>query len=126
MVQLYLSVFSLSKLIQLAHRVSKRTFASIVTPHPEPNLSVVFKYRLGLIFRYVPGIKSIPLKQGFEFVQVWKSVPSMAWLSKLYRAGADSGDKLLKSIKHNRSIFTSLLPELASFANLMRFIQTEG
>ena len=59
-VQLYLSLFSVSRLIALAPKVTQKTFSSITTPHPNPTGSVKIKDAFLLIQRYVPRISSIP------------------------------------------------------------------
>lgn len=86
-IQLYMSLFSVSKLIPLAPRVTKKTFESIVTPVTDLD-SLIFlvsdlKDTINLLIRrYLPFVHTLPLNQGFQFVPTWKSLPTGPWLSR--------------------------------------------
>lgn len=81
LVRLYLSWFSLSKLVRLCPPVSAETFKSIITPVEDDSkvmrvvneLSDNFK---SLIKTYMPWISSIPVEQGFRWVPTWKALPN--------------------------------------------------
>ena len=94
-----MSLFSVSKLITLAPRVRHTILETIVTPSDLDSVgSVVAEMKVtfqSLLKRYVPGIESIPLKQGLRFQPTWKSVPSLPWYQKLLRrSGNDKGESL--------------------------------
>lgn len=125
-IQLYLSLFSVSKLIALAPKVSKNTFATIIAPSDLESIQSVSSEMRALLkpllVRYIPGIETIPLKQGLRFIPTWKSIPTGPWYSRFIRGMVDNNDKLLKSISLNcRSIFTCFPYEFASFQMLMIF-----
>lgn len=126
LIQLYLSLFSVSRLIACAPRVTKKTLESITSPHEDIQSSDIFKDYLHLIYRYVPEIVKIPLRQGLSFQPTWKSLPSMTWLSQLHRRTADAEGKPLKRYAKYRSVFTCLPYEIAAFAHLMRFVHAQG
>lgn len=81
LVKLYLSWFSLAKLVRLCAPVSNATFKSIITPVEDDQkvmdvvseLSDRFK---SIIDTYMPWISSIPVKQGFRWVPTWKALPN--------------------------------------------------
>lgn len=83
-VKLYLSWFSLSKLVQLAPKVSKETFKSITEyPDNQAEYQGRIKEFLGEIkdsaqeiwSLYYPTISSIPLLKGIRWEPTWKSTP---------------------------------------------------
>ena len=85
LVKWYLSLFSFSKVITLATKVKKSTFQSIITPVSDIDAVVELVGSIkgvfnSLVSRYVPGITTIPLEQGFRFVPTWKTVPTHSLL----------------------------------------------
>lgn len=69
LVQLYMSIFSLGRLIKLAKPVSKATYKSIVDPPKDLDriISTVSRIKTvlsSIIPRYLPKLNTIPLKQG--------------------------------------------------------------
>lgn len=71
LVKMYLSFFTLSKVVILAKRVNASTFASLILSEPwddtDSVLSMVGDVKMSLpalIRRYVPLISEIPLDQG--------------------------------------------------------------
>ena len=80
LVKLYLSLFSLSRVILLAKKVSKATFANIVQP-ADPCMGLIGSIKekaKELILRYVPDTATYPLNQGITWEPTWKTVPSVA------------------------------------------------
>ncbi|XLT13214.1 hypothetical protein HN51_058904 [Arachis hypogaea] len=92
-IQLYMSFFTVSRLIPLAKKVDKSLFDSIVTPAPLESVKEVISemkpYFKDLLTRYIPGLNTIPLNQGLVFEPTWKSVPSWAWYRDLLRKSGD-------------------------------------
>lgn len=81
LVRLYLSWFSVCRIIKLAKPVGRHTFKSIVEPIKDINRVKVVMAGLKekwkrLSRMYLPWIKRIPLVKGFQFVPSWKSVPN--------------------------------------------------
>lgn len=80
----------------LAPPVSESTLRSISDPVSSLDAWVSLCGRMRdslrpLFLRYVPTIQKIP--QGMSFVPTWKSVPSMAWYSRLVsRCGDENGN----------------------------------
>lgn len=72
LVKIYLSFFSLAKIIELAKKVTKKTFKSIVSPWDDPD-SVVLQVMdmretfVYLLKRYTPWLPTIPLHQGMTW-----------------------------------------------------------
>lgn len=80
LVQLYLSFFTISKIIELAKKVSSSTFKSIVEP-TDLEAASEFCGRLresfpDLIGRYLPWVSTIPLNQGITWLPTWKALPT--------------------------------------------------
>lgn len=80
-VKIYLSAFTIAKVIRLAKKVSKGTFESMISPAPNPRGVVSFILRVQksvpeLIKRYVPHISTIPLFQGIRWDPTWKATAS--------------------------------------------------
>ena len=81
-VQLYLTWFSVAKVIVLAKPITKETFRSI-TDLPKDMDSVrsvvgeLKTHGMELIYRYLPGISTIPIHQGISWEPTWKSVPNV-------------------------------------------------
>lgn len=72
-VRMYLSFFSLSKLITLSQRIDNNTFLSIISPcrDVERAYSFVTSFKekmVTLVRRYVPAISTIPLEQGMRWM----------------------------------------------------------
>lgn len=81
--QLYLSFLSLAKIIELAKRVDKKTFASIVEPVKDIDsvLEVVDDIKLvisGLLPLYMPWLPTLPLHQGLTWDPTWKALMFLA------------------------------------------------
>lgn len=80
LVKIYLSFFSISRLIRLAKKVDSDTFESICTPAPEKLgerlLTGINLQIKPLLYRYCPWLSSIPLNQGISWTPTWKSLPT--------------------------------------------------
>lgn len=83
LVRMYLSFFSLYKVITLAKSVNDGLFSSIVEAHPKDVARSIREYAasLGVTFpellrRYVPYISSSPLHVGIVWEPTWKALPS--------------------------------------------------
>lgn len=128
LVQCYLSFFSLSKVVALAPRVSRKTFDSIIRPWDDPDsiLSLVSQVKSKLptlVSRYMPWLTTIPLNQGMTWDPTWKALPThkiterILELRVVKRKGAARG---------KRSVFTSLAYELSGFQFLMQWVHAYG
>ncbi|KAG8362792.1 hypothetical protein BUALT_BualtUnG0045200 [Buddleja alternifolia] len=107
LVRMYLSFFSLYKVITLAKSVNDGLFSSIVEAHPKDVARSIREYAasLGVTFPellrpYVPDISSSPLHVGIVWEPTWKALPSHGarWM-KAYRLlwGRSSRKKPWKS-----------------------------
>ena len=129
-IQLYMSLFTVSKLIPLAKKIDKTLFTSIVSPSDLDTITTMVaemkpKFRL-LLSRYVPHVDSIPLFQGLEFTPTWKAVPTGQWYRNLMKGSADSEGKPLKRFSKHQSVFPCFFAELGAFAELMTFVHARG
>lgn len=124
-VQLYLTLFSTSKIIELSKRVSKETLASVTDPSDPPVefVGTIRRKMRVILHRYIPTITSVPLNQGLEFVPTWKSVPSSSWYRKLMARCGDSKGASLKPLSKS-SLFPCFFSELAAFQFLMTFVHS--
>lgn len=109
MVKIYLSFFSLAKVIQLAKRIDKSLFSSIVSPWDDPERveSTVWSIKLHLsqlCRRYMPWLPTILLQQGMTWAPTWKALPTAGLVSQVLT------QRLKKSVEvaRVRSIFLSL------------------
>ena len=94
-VKLYLSWFGLSKVIELAPRISKKTFSSITSVPQDYEgykdkitsfLAEMKDQSEKLWYRYVPAIRTIPLYKGISYYPTWKGTPILdSYLSNYYR-----------------------------------------
>lgn len=110
-VKVYLSWFTLARIVLLAPKVSKETFKSLNDSSPDIEKAVDFIHGLhhkirAVISRYIPHHTTIPVKQGIRWVPTWKSVPNMI-------VGKDR--------KKVPSIFTSLSKEFAIFDHIISY-----
>lgn len=132
LVQLYLSFFSLSKLIELAPKINRSTFSSIVTPVTDLDRVIGFVSKVkekmkSLLDRYTPYVSSIPVHQGMSWVPTWKAVPSHSTVKVAlqqeveYEGKSPKGMLIRRYLKH-RSIFTAVFYELFAFVGLLEFI----
>lgn len=86
LVKFYMSVFSLTKVIPLAKKVSHETFDSIVTPLTDEMSrsvddiisNIILPDISSIIGRYMPDVHTIPLYQGMTWSPTWKALPSYA------------------------------------------------
>lgn len=124
-VKMYLSWFSLSKLILLAPKVSKSTFKSMVTPpnniHSIRDICFELKQNFKIMCqRYTPWISSIPVHQGITWEPTWKSLPNSDKSLDLLDKKKDY--PILKSVgsyvKKGASCFTCLKYELGAYSIL--------
>jgi len=119
LVKVYLSFFSLNRIIRLAKAVSfNGTFKSIVEPTDlgsasewcgelRPTLS-------RLMARYLPDLSSHPLHQGMRWVPTWKSLPTHRRVNDLFRDSL----RIMRQ-PHLVSCFPALLFEMSAFSFLM-------
>lgn len=96
LVKLYLSWFSVSKIIALAPRLSRATLSSIITPTRDVDSlkGVMSKVRESysiLSERYWPWISTIPLYKGMTWEPTWKSTPMVE--GRLRQKGQPGGPK---------------------------------
>ncbi len=115
LVRLYLSWFSLCRIIRLAKPVSKATFESIVTPVQDidrvKQIHQMIKERFSVLQKlYLPWISTIPLQKGFSWIPTWKSTPN--------------DDRQFSGHKAVPNIFTSVKYEIAAFARDLRLIHS--
>lgn len=120
LVQLYLSFFTINKIIKLAKKVSyENTLKSIVEPTDLEAASVwcgEFRTHLRkLIVRYLPFVSTIPLNQGMSWTPTWKSLPTHRRVREVFREVIQE-NKLPRRLV---SCFPSLLFELNDFSFLM-------
>lgn len=115
-VQMYLSFFSLTKVIPLAKRVDSSTLASIETPLSEEqeervaSMANTVKSLLPiLINRYIPWVTTVPLKQGISWLPTWKSIPNY---------------KVFKQFGLPKSPYIVWPLELRCFGSMLRFIHS--
>lgn len=111
LVRLYLSWFSISRVIKLAKPAA--TLKSIITDPPDIDavkevMGMVKSMFPTLINRYCPWISTIPLEKGLRWVPTWKSLPN--------------DDRQFIGQKAN--ILTSMKYEIASFARDLRLIHS--
>lgn len=129
-IKLYMSLFSLSKFIALAAKVTPDTFSSIITPSNLTDISQVAgemrPYLKDLLVRYIPRISSLPLYQGLRFDPTWKSLPNTAWYRKLLAKSGDDQGRPLLALSKFISCFTVLPYELAAFQSLSQFVAAAG
>nr|DAC76753.1 TPA_inf: RNA-dependent RNA polymerase [Beta vulgaris mitovirus 1] len=128
-IQFYLSLFSINRMIPLAKKVSKDTFQSIITPPHRldtiQTTSSELKTKLKMLFkRYLPHVDRIPLKQGMRFEPTWKALPT----SKIVQSVLVNRLKVLdmKAALKIKSCFLSLPYELAGWTNLVEFVHAGG
>lgn len=118
LVHLYLSLFSVCRIIKLAKPVSAATFKSMTDPVADMEL---VKEVLGdiksssrrLLNLYLPWLQSCPLELGFRFEPTWKSTPN--------------DDRMFSESKQGKvipTIFTSFKYEIAAFARQIRMIHS--
>lgn len=110
-VKIYLSWFSLARIVLLAPRVTKETFASLRDGFPDIESSVEFihslHFRLRLVLdRYMPFHTTIPLYQGMVWEPTWKSTPNM---------------QKVKGKGFGPSLYTALCKEMAVFDHIISY-----
>lgn len=117
LVQLYLSWFSLAKVIQLAKPVSKSTFSSIVAEPKDLGtiLEVCDQVKTRsrtLIRKYIPWVSTIPVEQGISWEPTWKATPNI----KIPK------DALYPKYwgKARKSAFCTLTYELSAFGTMLQ------
>lgn len=116
LVCLYLSFFSLYRIIRLAKKVSyKGTFKSIIEP---TDLGAASKWygevrdKLAVLTKwYLPFVSTIPLNQGMSWEPTWKSLPTHRRVNELFR-------EVLAKTKNHRwvSCFPALLFKMNAFS----------
>lgn len=99
LVKLYLSFFSLCRIIPLAKKIDKSTFESIDTEEDMGGSvqkvgRLIQKYSAHLLEMYTPWLSEIPMSIGISWVPTWKSIPN--------------SDKRVKNRNIPPNIFSSL------------------
>lgn len=125
MVQFYLSLFSIYRIIEVGKKVNRSTFASIKEPIKDINAVYSFiteiKHQFkGLVKRYIPDIHTIPLNQGMSWVPSWKALPTY---SSYHLTLRKFGKGKLSGI---RSPFPAQTFELGAFRHLVEFTNAYG
>ena len=73
--------------------------------------------------RYVPSLRSTPLEQGLSFEPTWKSLPTC----RITQAVLEQRLKIKAAVSRKiSSIFVSLPFELAGFADLVEYVNSQG
>ncbi|KMZ61076.1 hypothetical protein ZOSMA_54G00050 [Zostera marina] len=97
LVRLYMSVFSIGRIVKLAKVVSKSTYQSIVTPPDDMDRirktisSIKDKFK-EIFPRYLPNIHQIPLEQGVTWDTISKAYPNSNYLKHCYQHVLDYYD----------------------------------
>lgn len=80
LVKLYLSWFTVCRIIELAKKISRDTLSSITKSTTEDDLGYIHEmikdYRSMIKSKYVPRVHSIPMDIGMSWVPTWKALPS--------------------------------------------------
>lgn len=118
LVRMYMSFFSLTKVIPLAKKVSKSTFESITAPLTDSEeesvnsmANTVKQLLPQLVTRYIPWVTQIPLRQGISWSPTWKAIPNY---------------KVFKGFNLPKSPYIVWPLELRCFASMLRFIHGYG
>lgn len=130
-IQMYLSFFTLARVVELAKKVNRKRFESIVTPC---DLGRVCKQVYGvkeflpnLVYKYIPFVGHIPLAQGLVWTPTWKALPTYGDLFYcLNEIAKNEGGPIVKKVESIRSCFLSLHLEIASFVKLNIFVHSRG
>ncbi|DAB41749.1 RNA-dependent RNA polymerase [Humulus lupulus mitovirus 1] len=115
LVKLYLSWFSVNKIVKLAKPVKASTFESIVQDPLDIERVKGVLGRIKSSFpiinkKYLPWLTSIPLHKGMKWVPTWKSTPN--------------DDRQFHAKELQPTIFTSLKHEIAAFAHQLNVIHS--
>lgn len=120
LVRIWLSLFSLSRIVLAAKKVDRSIFDPIVSPVTNFDRAYEFVNRVAetlprLIARYTPWISQLPLHQGL----LWE--PTCSQLSNQFRA-----DGINRSLANAKSCFNVYPYELSAFVYLMQFVHIRG
>lgn len=130
LIQWYLSLFSLSKVIRLAKRIDKTTLRSIIeypsgeSVVPTNRLEDEFEKTLpSLIDRYLPSYRDVVLDQVVMLRPTWKSLPTSAYskrrIAAYIQSLKQSSDKaMIHRLQICSSSFTSLIDETKAWLSL--------
>lgn len=118
LVRLYLSLFSICRIVRLAKPISVATFKSMTEGVPDMEqvkevLGEIKSSSRRLLSLYLPWLQSCPLELGFRFEPTWKSLPN--------------DDRMFSDGKQGKIIptcFTSFKYEIAAFARQLRSIHS--
>lgn len=127
-VKVYLSFFSLSKVICLAKKIDKSTFSSIIQPWDDPDrvltqVGKVKEFLPTLLRRYLPWLPTITLQKGMTWEPTWKALPTHGITTRILES------RVLKSkgaARNLRSVFTSLAYEISGFNFLVQYVYAQG
>lgn len=122
LVKLYLSWFGLANAMLVAPKVTRSTFASIVTPHPDIERVREVLEEIKTSFRdlqplYLPHLRAIPLVKGITWEPTWKSTPILDSFLRTefnYSVSKDV-DECCKRYSKFHNIFVNLKHEIAAF-----------
>jgi len=130
LVKIFLSFFSLYRIVELAKKVDKSTFKSIISPWDDPDrvettVSLIKEDMRDLLVRYTPWIKDIPLNQGMSFDPSWKALPTYPQMAEGFSSFLRGEGKRGWPIKW-RSPFLAFLYELSAYSMLLETIHKLG
>ena len=121
LVKLYLSWFGLAKLILVAKKVTKATFSSMASPHPDIGRVLEVLDEIKTSFRdlqpiYLPHLQNIPLELGMSWEPTWKSTPLLDNFVRSFDLKVDDTvDKEAAKYAKDHNIFVNLKHEIAAF-----------
>lgn len=120
LVRLYMSWFSLSKLVKLAKPVTRHTFDSIITPVADRERVLRLRSEMeksipSLISRYLPFLPTVPLNTGPVWEPSWKSIPTNYGKMVAQWLGPKVPVKWKSALKRSNTVFHGLLFEWWSF-----------
>ena len=105
--------------------MSASTFSSIVNPVGSLDsvlemVSLIREDMKDLFYRYVPGIRTVPLFQGLRFKPTWKTLPTCTLTQQILVK------RFISRAKRINSCFVSLPFELSSWVHLLTFVHSRG
>lgn len=125
LVKIYLSFFSISRLIKLAKRVDKSTFESICSPTDTDRAyefcGEVRPLLRPLFARYCPWPPTIPLNQGMKWDPTWKSLPTYKQVTDLFKTEPGLEEIVGRCLQ---SPFPALTFEIRAFAFLLKVVHS--
>jgi hypothetical protein len=128
LVKIYLSFFSLYRVVKLVKKIDGSVFKTINSPadleRVAEQVSLIKSCLSDLLQRYLPRLSQVPLCRGVTWLPTWKSLPTYKQMNCELRKNAEA-QGWVYNWKNIQSCFPAFMFELSAYTFLIEMIHSQ-